>query len=104
MSESFFQKYNRENMKKGLHYLKRNGLKSTVYKTLERLENGGDASDYSASIQRTRPSAEALNAQRQEKYTHPYKISILVPAYETHPEYLREMIFISNARITRARV
>ncbi len=89
MNDSLFQK---TNITKGLQYLKRNGVKKTLYQTLERMEDNKKGDDYRETFLRTRPGAEALEAQRKETYTHPYKISILVPAYETDPVFLREML------------
>ena len=92
MSESNFRKLNRENLTKGMRYLKRNGLKNTFYKAMERMEEKEDPAGYQDLLLKERPTEEILAKQRQETYTHPYKISILVPAYETETLYLNKML------------
>ncbi len=92
MSEPILKKINTQNMKKGLQYLKRNGLRESFYKVYEKLEKDDYASGYQELLFEQRPDAQTLERQRQEKYTHPYKISILVPAHETDPVYLTAMI------------
>ncbi len=79
-------------MKKGLQYLKRNGLREAFYKALEQFEKDEYASGYRELLISQQADEATLQKQRQEKYTHPYKISILVPAYETEPVFLKEMI------------
>ncbi|MBR4168711.1 MAG: glycosyltransferase [Lachnospiraceae bacterium] len=86
------RKLNGTNVKKGLQYLKRNGLGETFYKARERLSKDGWDDGYQERFLSGRPGTEMLAGQRQEKYMHPYKISILVPAHETDPAYLKEMI------------
>ena len=95
MSESFLQKVNRkvnrQNLSKGVQYLKRNGVRSTLYKTMERLDEKEDGS-YQEKLLRLRPGEEMLREQKAKTYTHPYKISLLVPAYETEPRFLTAMV------------
>lgn len=77
------------NLKKTIRYFKRNGIINTCYAIQERLLSKKGVPYSYASI-----SAEELQAQREQsrKLSNPPFISILVPAYETKEEYLREMI------------
>lgn len=77
------------NLKKTYYYLRKNGLKNAYYAALERImrEKDGDRR-YTFAC----PLEETLQRQRQESRRFPYTFSILVPAYETDPVYLREMI------------
>ncbi|NLL77831.1 MAG: glycosyltransferase [Clostridiales bacterium] len=74
------------NLKKTLRYLKKNGFKNAYYAAMERIERE-NASDYHYRM----PDEQELERQRKEAEKFPYMFSILVPAYETNPSYLREM-------------
>lgn len=91
-SNSIWNKCNRQNMKKALNYMKRNGVKGTFYKVREQLDHDGADREHQETVLKMRPDAEELAAQHEEKYLHPYRISILVPAYETNPLFLKEMM------------
>ena len=79
-------------MRRTVSYLKRNGVKKTCYKVLERLNRDSDESDYNAAAMLRRPTTEQLEEQKKRKFLHSYKFSILVPAYNTEPAFLREMM------------
>lgn len=75
------------NLRKTWYYFKKNGLKNAFYAAAERiLDQSGENYRYEA------PTADVLAAQREEAEKYPWLFSILVPAYETKEEYLREMI------------
>jgi glycosyltransferase involved in cell wall biosynthesis len=75
------------NVRKTIHYLKKNGIVNTYYAAKERMEEEKrDIYVYRA------PSQEELKQQKRESERYPYLFSIVVPAYETKEEYLREMI------------
>lgn len=80
---------NRADLRKSVYYLKRNGVRRTWCAVRERLE------------EKRRPpyvwapptEAELANQRRLwEAGGHPFVFSLLVPAYRTKPEYLRELI------------
>lgn len=78
---------------KTVNYLRRNGVKNTYYAVMERLTPGGMA-DYKKYTY-VPPTEEELEKQRQwsADYTQtPPLFSILVPAYETKEEYLKELL------------
>ncbi len=75
------------NFKKTYHYLKRHGIKQAYYAARERME-----SEKADTYQFVPVSEEALCEQRKESAQYKIKFSILVPAYETKEQYLREMI------------
>ena len=77
----------KSNFQKTYHYLKRNGFKNAYYAVLERVKSS-KGSDYHYE----EAEEEVLAKQKQEAVSSPYRFSILVPAYETKEEYLREMI------------
>lgn len=74
------------NLKKTIHYLKKNGIRQAYYAAKERVEQQqGDDYIYEA------PSEEELQKQREAGKAFSCKFSILVPLYETDEVYLREM-------------
>ena len=75
------------NLKKTIHYLQKNGIRHTFYAAKERMEEEKGA-DYIY----LEPGEDVLKAQSAEAADYPYRISIVVPAYETKEKYLREMI------------
>jgi len=87
------KRLNKQNIERGISYLKRNGLYETFYKALERLKRDDEEeADYERLFTQALPSEQELKAQRMQGFTHRYKISILVPAYETDPEFLIQML------------
>ena len=83
---------NKQNIERGINYLKRNGVKEAFYKASERLSRDEDEADYETWLGIHLPDGEELMRQRKQSFLHEYKISILVPTYETNPVFLREMI------------
>lgn len=80
-------KINRANLKKTIYYLKRNGIVNTWYAAKERMEEAGkEPYRYEA------PTAQELEKQRTENPGFSGMISIVVPAYRTREQYLRELI------------
>ncbi|MCR5687186.1 MAG: glycosyltransferase [Lachnospiraceae bacterium] len=79
---------NRHYIKRGISYFKRNGLINTVNKGMEHFAAGHGKLPYV----RTPASDETLAAQRGYVFAHPYKISILVPVYNTDPVLFRKML------------
>ncbi len=78
---------NVNNIKKTVNYLRKNGVKYAYYAAMERIEEEKN-SEYIYK----EPSKGLLLKQREEAGKLPYKFSIVVPAYETKEEYLRELI------------
>ncbi len=77
----------KQNLDKAVRYLKRNGIKNTFYQSLERIaEQGKEQASDPVCTQ------ETLQKQREQTFLHPYRISILVPAYETDPAHLLALI------------
>ena len=80
-------KLNKDNLRKTLYYLKKNGLKNTLYAIAERMQKKDtDSYVYNA------PSQEELNRQRENQWESPITFSILVPLYCTPDNYFREMV------------
>ena len=75
------------NFRKAKNYLKKNGIKDTIYASAERvLEKRRNKYDYQP------PSPEELERQRAYKWKYAPKISIVVPAYETKPVFMEDLI------------
>ena len=75
------------NLRRTYYYFKKNGLKNAFYAAVERIwDQSGKQYHYEA------PSDAELAVQKEEAEKYSYFFSILVPAYETKAEYLREMI------------
>ena len=76
----------RNYFKRGISYLKRNGIRETFFKAAERLARDGAEAGYAPQT----ADEETLRAQRERSFARPYRFSILVPVYETDPELLRQ--------------
>ena len=92
MKANVKSRFNKQNIGRGIRYLKRNGLSAALFKASERLSRDGDEADYEAWLGTHLPDEETLKEQRQTQFKSRYKISILVPAYETSPVFLQELI------------
>lgn len=79
---------NRNYAKRGISYIKRNGLSKSITKAFERMERDRLEKNYRPVF----ADEETLAAQRAHKFAHPYKFSILVPVYETDPALFRKML------------
>ena len=87
MKHKLSEAVKKQNLDKALRFLKRNGIKNTFYRSLEKLSEQG-------CELKTDPvcSGETLQKQREQAFLHPYRISVLVPAYETDPLHLKALI------------
>lgn len=75
------------NLKKTIHYLKKNGVKQAYYAARERMESvRADNYCYESLTE------EKLQAQRERGKSFSCSFSVLVPAYETPEEYLRDLV------------
>jgi len=81
-----------ENYKRLSRYIKRNGIKSSAYKVLERLNNYEEKQVTDPDVFDLIAGKEEEEIQRNTAFTHRYKISILVPAFETGKKRISEMI------------
>ncbi|MBR2275789.1 MAG: glycosyltransferase [Lachnospiraceae bacterium] len=90
--DEFSDKFSRQNRRRFRSYLKRNGVRSTYYKVIERLKRDKAESNYSSQYIKSRPDENELTRQRLVEFPMKYKISIIVPAYETDPSFLKQML------------
>ena len=79
--------FKKTNILKTLRYLKKNGAKNTFYALTERLFY-----PYYKDYTYIAPSQEELGEERKAAGEGALKFSIVVPCYETKPEYLEAMI------------
>lgn len=79
------------NLKKTYYYLKKNGISDTYYAVRERLY-ARTSPMYMAGYTYEPPAEEELEKQRKTVFEHTCKFSILVPMYETNPEFATAMI------------
>ncbi len=75
------------NLKKTLHYLKKNGARQTFFAMRERMEM-----ERAQHYTYTPPSGAVLEIQRRNAQAMEVKFSILVPAWDTGEAHLRAMI------------
>ena len=75
------------NFRKTWNYLKKNGIKQAYYAIRERV-----AQEQAENYVYVSPAEDVLAAQREESAVFKTRFSILVPTYETKPEYLKAMI------------
>lgn len=74
-----------------VRYLRRNGLAATMYKINSKLRKK-EESTYDNWLKKYSVKQEELEQQRAEQFEYEPVFSIVVPLYQTKPEYLREMI------------
>ncbi len=86
------KRLNGSNLSRGMSYLKRNGLKASYYKAMERLARDRNEASYRDEFLANVPSEEELQRQREYVFAHPYRISIIIPAYETDPVVLNKLL------------
>lgn len=79
------------NLKKTYYYLKKNGIADTYYAVKERLY-ARTSPLYMAGYTYVPVSEDELKMQRETEFDKNYKFSILVPMYETNPEFAKAMI------------
>ena len=80
-------KLNRDNLRKTVYYLKKNGIKNTVLAAVERLQKK-EYDDYTYTM----PSTDELEKQRQTVWKEKTVFSIVVPLYHTPEHYFRELM------------
>ncbi len=78
---------NFSNLKKIYYYLKRNGIRKTLGAVRERI-----FSPYFKDYSYLKPEEETLLRQKEESSKKKLLFSIVVPAYETKEEYLKQLI------------
>ncbi len=80
-------KLNRDNLRKTLYYLKKNGFKNTMLAMAERLQTKEtDSYTYKALEE------EIQKRQRERIWNTPVTFSILVPLYHTPEDYFKELL------------
>ena len=82
-------------IKKGIKEVKKNGVAYTFTRTIEKIKKGihiEQGIDYNEWFIRNMPTKAELDLQRKTKFEYTPKISIVVPTYNTVPEFLRNMI------------
>lgn len=79
------------NLKKTYYYLKKNGMANTYYAVRERLY-ARTSPLYMAGYQYVPVSEAELERQKKTSFEKEYLFSILVPMYETKPEFAKAMI------------
>lgn len=75
------------NIRKTINYLQKNGVKHAYYAAKERIEE-----EKKTKYDYIEPTQEVLATQRKEADKFPYRLSLVVPAYETKEEFLRELL------------
>jgi len=86
---------NMMSVKKGIKEVKKNGVRYTFARTIEKIKNGTEVIagiNYNEWILRNLPTKAELDLQRRTKFEYNPKISVVVPTYNTKPEFLRNMI------------
>ena len=86
------KKLTSDNVKRLSSYIKRNGVKASAYKVIERLQRDDTEKTYSQDVFELIADKEQEEYERGVKFTHGYKFSVIVPAYETGAKRIKEMI------------
>lgn len=77
---------------RGLRYIKQYGLARLYRKIMERRQRNAAEAGYNDWLLKQLPDAEEDARQREKRFAYEPCISILVPAYETPENFLRQMI------------
>lgn len=77
-------------IQKGFRYLKHYGVKEFWVRLNERFEP--EEIPYETWYEEYRPTQAQLEKQKKERWNHPPKISVVVPAYETPQNFLGQML------------
>lgn len=85
-------RFNINSIRRGVSYYKRNGVKNSIYKALERIERDRDEANYDSTMRSWQIGDKERERQRGSVFENPYKISILVPLYETDEALLTETL------------
>ena len=83
---------NKNYIKRGASYLKRNGIKKSFYKAAERMVRDKDEAAYDFIAKNSSADEETLKLQRERRFERAYKFSILVPVYETREDLFKLML------------
>jgi len=83
---------NSANVKRLTGYIKRNGLKAATFKALERIQRDDSEKKYEKDVFDLISDREEEEYERSVNFTHRYRFSIIVPAYETDMQHLTDMI------------
>ena len=77
------------NLKKTYYYLKKNGVKAALFAVQERMQKT-PYDDYKYEV----PDEDVLKKQREMSrlFENPVTISLLVPAYNTNPGFMQELL------------
>ncbi|MDE6531616.1 MAG: glycosyltransferase [Lachnospiraceae bacterium] len=75
------------NLKKTINYLKKNGLEDTYYAALERI-----VTRKQRKYQYEQPAEEELERQVNTSWSWHPKLSLVVPAYETKPIFMQDLL------------
>ena len=75
--------------RKGMAYFRKNGFKKAVKRTIYFFT---EKRSYEKLLAYTNPTPEELNRQREEKFIHEPKVSILIPMYNTPLQFFKELI------------
>lgn len=83
---------NMETVKVAGDYLKKHGLKALMRKSRAKIKGLDNDYEYAEWYEKTRPTKEELEAQRNQVFEYMPKFSIVVPVFETPDQYLRALI------------
>lgn len=90
--EKILNLMNMETVKVCLDYMRENGLRALVRKSMHKLQGIDNEYDYPEWYNLTKATDEELAAQRRRKWKQEPFFSVLIPVYRTPERYLREML------------
>lgn len=79
------KRLNLKNIKRGVGYVKRNGLTKGYYKVVERISRDNSESAYNDSVHDNELTNEEILKQKKTTFNKNYLISIIVPTYSPDP-------------------
>ncbi len=83
---------NMETVEVAFEYFKKHGIRKLIKKSKNKLEGIDFDLEYAKWYEETKPKKEELEEQRNTSFDYMPKLSIVIPAYATPENYLRELI------------
>ena len=97
---NFFREGNRQNIRKSIFYIRKYGFAAYLQKAREKLKSAEQVivagveyeNSYQAWIKKNEPEKAELQVQQKSRFPYEPKISIIVPAFNTPEQFLRDTI------------
>jgi len=83
---------NMETVRVAMNFMKKNGLRALIRKSKSKIQGMDNDYEYAEWYEKTKPTKEELNEQRDVKFDYSPLFSIVVPLYATPDNFLGELL------------